>query len=623
MLEEPTDCRLVELRDKDGSSCPMALVVNSRGTKHLVFREVWTKLLKESGSRRNLLRRVRCSYDRGRHDPMKACGLLLKHRLVQMGAIQASSCPPTLVTLAGFMKAAKTMHFPSSLVAALDAEHSNAGVPLQAATAAALHLNAGGQDDPGPLPMSESFPTIFGMQGQAVELQDGQRYGLKSKSPALAKSAMVSMQLESLRAWCCSAAMNMIRVGGQLKHATFEKVHEHCMLFLGYVHIFYGVAFPNLHHFANADLVAKYISSRVRRGDVSLQSWVQSARKVVSWLYDRAETAQRTYLTKMLTWLSQLTGFVRQACPPKKKGLGNRAVLIQEAVTLLHVLSQKKAEVEALFGTRSWLTLGQAWHLHDVALACTLFGWLPPQRGQVLMTLLPSCHEGPCPSPDCRQGACGGNRLRCSADPTRLRLEVPHHKTDKTWGMLDFLLPSDVSALLILYLSKGYQVLRHHMKVSHPFMFMNRDGRQLKSDGTFTTYWHALLKRWNLPKGGPHALRHAFVCLHMQSVTPTQVAGDQAGFAYCMGHSYLEWLRTYDLLFLQRAGQQAMDAMPAWRQAILASHAPTVQPAMHDAALHAEDDLPPSDSELVGSGEDESSVSGEDELELELSDDIP
>lgn len=604
----------------DGKPCPVALVQNARGTKHLILREVWTKLLHESGTMRNLQRRVRRCYGRTSH-PFKACGMLLRARLVKLGGTSSKGTPPTLISLAALIKATKQMSFPSALVDALDALQSNRGVALHAATASAMHWNAGSSTDPGPLPMSDpqAFPRILGEQGQAVELKARHRYGLETKAPALASSQMLTLQLDSLNAWT-QPLVDMDRGTGPLRSSSRAGLRKDCMLFLGYVHCFYGVVHPNLHHLADADLVGKYISSRLRRGDVALSSWVESAIRVVAWLSSTASQDERTYLNSMRFWLSQLPRLLRKACPARKGGLGRQVVPIGEAVALLHVLTQKKAALEAQCTSLPRLSHAQARSLHDVALACTLFGWLPPQRGQVLMSMLPPWHAQRCPHPDCKDAVCSGNSLRTTADPARLRLQLPHHKTDKTWGKLEFVLPPDLSALLQLYLDKGCRVLRNELGVDHPFMFMAKDGKQLSNDGGFTTYWKGLLRMWGLTERGPHALRHAFVCLHMQSAS--RGANSQAGFAFCMGHSHQEWERTYDLLSLQRAGQQAVDAMPAWRQAIMASHVSTQVPQVPVAAAHAVgDDLPAEGSETVGSDDGDTSVSGQDELELELSDD--
>ena len=433
-------------------------------------------------------------------------------------------------------------------------------------------------------------------------------------------------QMSSLKAFC-KVPVDLDRGTGPVRDATWRGTSKDVTLFLGYIHKFYGVTHPSLHHYANADLFARYLSSRICRKDISTPNSVFSAKKIVCWLMQECPD-KSAYLGNLLAWLTRLVGLVRQACPRVRKGVGTtRGVPLEEATTLLEVLTLKKAEVEERCAALPRLNAAQARVLHDVALACTLFGWLPTQRGSILMGLLPTWHLGPCPHADCSQPAsCQGNGLAVTQHSDRLTLHLPHHKSDKTWGPLQFLLPCDLSQLLRLYLSKGCRVLVHHLGVQHPFMFMDSKGRPFSSDGSFTCYWKNLLARWGLPGRGPHGLRHAFVCLHMQFVGPSLATGAHAGFAYCMGHGHAEWMRTYDCMSMQRAGQQAVDAMPAWRQAILGSRGSGQQPgacaglAEWQACCSGDESATHSEGGLVESDDSDTSVSGLDEVDIELSD---
>lgn len=50
--------------------------------------------------------------------------------------------------------------------------------------------------------------------------------------------------------------------------------------------------------------------------------------------------------------------------------------------------------------------------LHDVAMGCFMFGWLPPLRPFNIRTLLVPSFKGPCPCVDCQYpDQCKGNRL--------------------------------------------------------------------------------------------------------------------------------------------------------------------------------------------------------------------
>ena len=295
----------------------------------------------------------------------------------------------------------------------------------------------------------------------------------------------------------------------------------------------------------------------------------------------------------MLAWLSKLPGQVKKAWPSKRKGTGvvPNSDVLQTVTHLLEVLVQKKAEVEAIFSSASAPTPAQARFLHDVALACTMFGWLPPLRGKSVRTLCTNLHRGPCQDPDCDSAGCVGNRVGVCLGSSRLSLVLSHHKAEATWGTLEYRMPVDLSALLSLHTGRGWSLLRHHLGVDHPFMFMNADGQPFKDSSTFHYYWKALIASWGGPSLGPHLLRHVFVTQRMQSRGPSTPSQEDLGFACAMGHAHEQWDTSYNLVSLQQKVQQAVDSMPAWRASMLAGkhasvrlpHAPSADSEVQSA----------------------------------------
>ena len=100
-----------------------------------------------------------------------------------------------------------------------------------------------------------------------------------------------------------------------------------------------------------------------------------------------------------------------------------------DASALVKVVDPAKQDVEVAIMTHG-LGPDTARDLHDVALACTMFGYLPPMRPMSICSLLHPNYKGECLFPDCKDPKrCHGNRLIILSDnPLSMKLHMPHHK---------------------------------------------------------------------------------------------------------------------------------------------------------------------------------------------------
>ena len=99
-------------------------------------------------------------------------------------------------------------------------------------------------------------------------------------------------------------------------------------------------------------------------------------------------------------------------------------------------------------------------------------------------------------------------------------------------------------------------------------MFGDRKGKGFDSASGFHHYFTLLLKRLGSPAlFPPSRMRHIFVD-ERRSLDPAP-GPSNAGAATVMGNSVQEWNRSYDLGMRSRETQAAVDAMPAWREAML------------------------------------------------------
>ena len=566
VIDEPASAKLVSLTNANGEATTLTLVETPQGTRHLLVNEVLHKLLCDFVSKGAWLKSIEASVGRDRQ-PFKAVGPVLRKKLVLMGVISKMAAIQLLMTLANTVKAVKYRAMPTAVLQGLTDLHSNQGVVLGGAAITNLVMQNGvGSTMPFTLQLAEHLPTMVDT-ASCPALGPRQRYSLEIVKPSLAHSATLTMQLEELSKFCKLPLVMVRGSSRRVKSDTFEDKQKHIMLFLGFIHVFCGVVHPNLQHLVRADFWAKYAGSRGARGDkgVSICQVLSTAKCVVGFWQSKC-TSQSSHLLDLRKWLGDLSSQVRRAYPSVKRSVND---MVQrgtwaDAADIVVVLCKAKVSIEAEVSHLGRLSIDQARRLHDVALACAMFGFLPPPRSACIRTLSTPRYRGPCPDKDCTNDRCWGNRLYVS-EGTTMHMELPHHKTEHKWGTIRFVLPADLSALLSLYLNKAYDVLREDMEVEHGYMFMSTTGMAFTTD-YFSTYFKGIMTGLGGPAVAPHSLRHIFVVEQMNAQGNEQ----HEGAAYCMGHDLSQWNESYDLLSLQRKGQRAIDGMQAWREALLA-----------------------------------------------------
>ena len=578
-LEEPTICKLVGLVDVAGEAVQLVVVEIAAGTKYLVVTQVLHLLVKQIFTMKTLHRAIQQAA--GRRDPFSQAGIMLKSKLRELGASKSKSPCQLLATLASIHKALRQKRLPAALLSSLASLHGGVGNVLREEATRLRTQNAPASTSPPTLHFAEHLPHSVDT-AQVPVLRKRQKYSLDVIKPSLARSSVLTLQFRELRSHA-QVALVMDREPGPILSETWDDIRKQCMLFLGFVHLHFQVAQPNLTHFMRADWLAAYCGSKGARGDrgISICKAISAARRVVLF-YRHKCVAEADRLTDLHTWLGALSSQVRRAWPSPKRNVIDmkQAGTWSDAAAIVAVLVQHKVQIEADLSQLESLNLVQARRLHDVTLACCMFGWLPPPRSSTVRTLCSTRHRGPCPHIDCKSDSCWGNRIYVG-QATLLTMEVPHHKSEKTWGALRFVLPADLSALIIMYMNKAYPVLRRELDVDHPFAFMSMSGAAFAS-GTYSTYFKKTMVSLGGPAVAPHSLRHIFVIDQLDH-------SHHRGTAYVMGHDLDQWDRSYDLQSLQRRGQHAIDGMQAWRAGLLArvgveAPAPSTPPVLVSVA---------------------------------------
>lgn len=236
------------------------------------------------------------------------------------------------------------------------------------------------------------------------------------------------------------------------------------------------------------------------------------------------------------------------------------------------------------------LTVELSRQLHDAVLACIVFGYLPPLRLSCIRSLRHFLYKGACIEPCCSIPGCRGNRVcLVSKQPLRMALALPHHKNEKAWGHvgIDLVLPDELAQLLYKFLTQPHQKLRDYHNFAEancPFVFMSKTGKGF-DNATFSTYW----TNWLLANGGnrmpPSFCRQVFVAERRDDARV--VGPSDQGAALIMGNSVAQWDKWYDMQFEGRLGQNAVDAMASWRQALL--NGPDAEPDVQAMSVNGSD----------------------------------
>lgn len=551
---------LVEVQSCRGTWFPLARIWTRRSVQglkcFLLIKQIAEVFMHAQVTTKALAARIRKQSDSNRH-PVKHLGLLPRAALHEHGLVEMQGTAPLACSVYCMKEALKSLHAGEQAISRLDSAVCVA-VDAFAVSAAA----------PG-LQLQRVLPKLL---PASVPGPRAKHTSLRAIAPGLVADADFSTELHAFKEHCLTDIV-IGREGGMVSSSTWGDYEGHVMLFLGYIHQYLNVPKPSLKHYAQADLVAKYVRSRIAVGNSghTLMFGLAVAKRVVLFLESQAYAVGLSPQIKELhAWLGGLQAQVQASYPPRKRKVDelaqhNKWVSSAELVLLL---SSQKAAIEAECTDVAVLAPAQACELMDVALACTLFGWIPPMRSSVVRTLFSPHSCDRCQDPDCRvKPLCRGNRLVLLPSGS-MKFYIPHHKNQQRWGAIEFELPEDLTALLKLYIDKSLPALqsRHNAIDKHAWLFPAPDG-QAFTKPSFNRHWLELMNRWGGPDMSPHSLRSVFVTERRRV---DRVPGpEDATAAYVMGNTTGVWQRYYDMQVPQTTMQKGIKAMAEWRTALL------------------------------------------------------
>ena len=420
---------------------------------------------------------------------------------------------------------------------------------------------------PEPLPRNlPSSTTISPRRFKAVSLT--------KKAPHLLHAQPLCNQLASFQTWLTNQ-IQLDRDGHALASATWKNVQTHVLHFLGFAHTHCAVPMPNLLDFLQPDLHATFLRHGIEKATKHHYSrhHLYISSKVIGWLRSQPK-GQHPSLPKLLTWLQRAASQIKHSGPVPRKNVQEMTAAGTwiSAGQLLHAIMQGKQLAESS-ASRPPITSYVARDIHDAALSCCIFGYLPPPRLTCLRTCTIPSYTGRCLHPDCKDpSSCHGNQLLAAPDAAAggsMRFYFPHHKTSigrQHARPITFALPAELAALLQLYLREGRPRL---VSQNHPYLFLSKTGQHLASksgSSKLVDIWHSWMGRLGCRQVAPSTCRHIFVVDRRSQPSMPGPVDEHA--AVVMGNSTQQWDHgIYDVSQFETAAQHAVDGMSAWRSA--------------------------------------------------------
>lgn len=436
-----------------------------------------------------------------------------------------------------------------------------------------------------------------------------QQYGLTTQPNAQGQVLRTAQAwLQQLQSWSTTPIRLDRPSYMQLQGSkTWEGTQGEVLRFLGFIHKFMGVQQPTLHHYLNGFLVAEYVSFLKTRGvqPQTLADAVVVAQRVVTFLAftNKLHNADLGLLPMYKGWLANLAGqlasHLQPAPRPSLQQQEQFGSWMQPEALMLGLHQVMKAATAAL-GDVGFSFVATKLNMY-AAFCCSLFGWLPPLRPSILITLQHPNYSGSCLHPDCQHPkVCLGNRVELvrseedmgldldsssvssscsswySADSltttnTIVKIIAPHHKSSKWWRgeQIEVELPHELAQLYLAHYQGGWELLDGLSPTKAPcnyFFVQPMKGQQLLAQQASQIFAKQVLPVTH--SFGPQKARSIFV-----TAANKQQLGEIDGqaAAQVMGHSLKMWDAVYDKEKATRGAANNVAALASWRCKVLAA----------------------------------------------------
>ena len=524
----------------------------------------------------------------------------------------------TLISKTTVLHLLSILQAPADIVAAI--RNCIPAMPRQAPAAAADDDDVGGDDGGGegaaaasnrssnsvvcfPAVLPNTLPDLTFTQEQLKK-----HYGLHSSvvgKRVLAR--FVRGPLSLLKKWCMSKVelSRPLQFTTALASESWDKVEKGICSFLGFcLHIMQvGQGSMSLACYLQPSLVLAFVQFGIQRKvlPTTLTFHCDVAIRVASFLMacnmGAMTRAQKelasTYATHLQSLKGQLTANVRP--------LVGYSIRPRDPDVLAALDKWMEADmlVECVMKAHSRACLAIAAHppgtpvplelaalVQGTLIGCLCFGFLPPIRPSIIMSLMAPSPLCPCPHPDCQhKHRCRGNRVTfdraaaaaaAAAGTWQWSLCVVHHKNSRWWGpkaLIECPLPYELATLtnFMVYGGGCAAIARTRAPGEHPpYLFINPSTLKPLTYTDVGLAWSENILRGSGVSFPPQFCRAVFV-QERRGPDARAVPGmtDQAA-AKVLGHSLDQWDRTYDRQFLSRQVGALPAALRQWRQELMA-----------------------------------------------------
>ena len=360
------------------------------------------------------------------------------------------------------------------------------------------------------------------------------------------------------------------------------------MRFLGFSYFFVRVAFPLLTHYLNLNLVMLYISFQHARGmkPDNLAIIAYDARAVSEWVWTTQVTEQQKQL-----YAGRYKQHQEQLANLGKQCSNYLAPDPQKVLQRLERQQQRRDELSApqimMLMYSLWLsavrllpfeTLEAAEFVQLVLVLCFFFGFIPPQRESVVLSLQRPGSK--CMHPSCQhRDKCLANHIRESpAGSGKLELFVQHYKgvEHKGWKPLQVPLPPELCVLYKAHSESGRALIidgavglgTPEAAAVQPYLFLWPSTLKPILDQQLYKVFRQLVLTDASVSFGVQWLRTVFV-EHLRVAGSAASGLDEHAAAAMMGHCIGVWDVAYDKEKKKRASALVEQVMPVWRSQLL------------------------------------------------------
>ena len=279
-------------------------------------------------------------------------------------------------------------------------------------------MHAGGQ------PSQSAFPNMLpACSLSPVELKT--KYSLPQSD--LDKEP-VKTQLASYVDWLTGGPNTDRGSAASAAHRTVENLTKVVHQYLGFRKFFEHVENLSLWDTLNGHSIAAYLSFHKTKGNTigTITAQIAGFRKLLKYLESKTVNQMtHQHIHKQVRWLSNMNSQLQHAMPRVEPEIN----LPPAHEVIRHIENLRLNAMQALPAQGQPWSLEAARLFHDGALACLMFGYLPPVRLLCLRTLQHPDVAG-CLHKGCTLQNCQGNKI-IRLETGELQLQLSHYKVEK------------------------------------------------------------------------------------------------------------------------------------------------------------------------------------------------